>query len=217
MGELLLLLPEMIGLIVTPAAIAGCVLLLQSDRPIPNALSFGGAFLLVYTVIGVASLLGGAGDASATSQTVSHWVGLTVGVLFLVVGLVQLAKRTKLSAEKPKWILELEEATPRRAFAIGLVLANLNPNLFIMLSGMTIISSSDSTWPQAIFGTVLLLLAASLDFLVPIGAFVLLGDRARRGLDTAKTWMVRRNKELGVAVFLGFGALFTIRGVLALT
>lgn len=218
MGELLLLLvPEMIGLIVTPAAIAGCVLLLQSHEPIRNALSFGGAFLLVYTVIGVAALLGGAGDQSATSQTVSHWVGVCVGVLFLVVGLVQLAKRSKLGAEKPKWVVELEEATPRRSFAIGLVLANLNPNLFIMLSGMTIISSSDSTWPQALLGTALLLLAACLDFLVPIGAYLLLGDRARRGLDTAKNWMVSRNKELGVAVFLGFGALFTIRGVLALT
>ncbi|MBF4997428.1 hypothetical protein IRT45_09680 [Nocardia sp. BSTN01] len=38
MGDLLvLLLPEVIGLIVTPGAVAGCVLLLQSHRPIANA------------------------------------------------------------------------------------------------------------------------------------------------------------------------------------
>ncbi|MFD4265781.1 GAP family protein [Rhodococcus sp. NPDC058481] len=217
MGDLILLLiPQMIGLVITPAAVAGCVLLLQSDNPIRNALSFGSAFLLVYTVIGVAALLGGAGDPSATSQTVSHWIGLGVGVLFLVVGLFQLLQRKKLAAEKPKWMVELEEATPRRSFMIGLVLANFNPNLFIMLSGMSIISSSDSTWAQALVGTVLLLLASVLDFLIPIGAYVLLGDRARRGLDRVKSWMVRRNKELGVGVFLGFGALFTIRGILAL-
>ncbi|MFI6432390.1 GAP family protein [Rhodococcus oryzae] len=217
MGELILLLiPETIGLVITPAAIAGCVLLLQSDNPIRNALSFGGAFLMVYTVIGVAALLGGAGDPSATSQTVSHWIGLCVGVLFLAVGLFQLLQRRKLGAETPKWMLELEEATPRTSFVIGLLLANLNPNLFIMLSGMSIISSYGSTWPEALVGTVLLLLASVLDFLVPIGMFVLLGDRARRGLDRAKTWMIRRNKELGVGVFLGFGVLFTLRGALAL-
>ncbi|AQA20785.1 hypothetical protein BTZ20_5500 [Rhodococcus sp. MTM3W5.2] len=217
MGELILLLiPEMIGLVITPAAIAGCVLLLQSDNPIRNALSFGGAFLMVYTVIGVAALLGGAGDPSATSQTVSHWIGLCVGVLFLVVGLFQLLQRRKLVAETPKWMLELEEATPRTSFVIGLLLANLNPNLFIMLSGMSIISSYGSTWPEALVGTVLLLLASVLDFLVPIGVYLLLGDRARRGLDRAKTWMIRRNKELGVGVFLGFGVLFTLRGALAL-
>ncbi|TQF74924.1 hypothetical protein FK531_02350 [Rhodococcus spelaei] len=217
MGELvLLLIPEMIGLIITPAAIAGCVLLLQSNNPIRNALAFAGAFLFVYTMIGLAALAGGAGDPSATSQTVSHWIGLTVGLLFLAVGLAQLLQRKKLVAEKPKWMVELEEASPRRAFVIGLLLANLNPNLFIMLSGMSIISSSDSTWAQALVGTALLLLAAMVDFLIPIGAYVILGDRARRGLDSAKSWMVRRNKELGVAVFLGFGALFTIRGALAL-
>ncbi|MFD4467899.1 GAP family protein [Rhodococcus sp. NPDC058505] len=217
MGDLIaLLVPEMIGLIITPAAIAGCILLLQSDNAIRNALSFAAAFLFVYTAIGGAALLGGAGDPSATSRTVSHWIGLVVGLLFLAVGLVQLSQRKKLGAEKPKWMVELESATPRRSFLLGLVLANLNPNLFIMLSGMSIIASYGSTWPQALIGTALLLLAAMLDFLIPVGAYLLLGDRARRVLDAAKGWMVGRNKELGVAVFLGFGLLFTIRGLTAL-
>ncbi|MFC9787083.1 GAP family protein [Rhodococcus sp. NPDC127528] len=217
MGDLvLLLIPEMIGLIITPAAIAGCVLLLQSNNPMRNALSFAGAFLFVYSMIGLAALIGGAGDPSTTSRTFSHWIGLVVGLLFLAVGLAQLLQRRKLLAEKPNWMIELEKATPRRAFLIGLLLANLNPNLFIMMSGLSIIASSGPTWAQALVGTALLLLAAMVDFLLPIGAYLALGARARRGLDAVKSWMVRRNKELGVAVFLGFGALFTIRGALAL-
>ncbi|GAA4481514.1 hypothetical protein GCM10023094_29810 [Rhodococcus olei] len=217
MGELIgLLVPEMIGLIVTPAAVAGCILLLQSGNPIRNALSFAGAFLFVYTAIGTAALLGGAGDPSATSQAVSHWIGLIVGVLFLLVGAAQLLQRKKLSAAKPKWMVELEEATPRTAFVLGLLLANVNPNLFIMLSGMSIIAGYGSTWPQALAGTALLLLSAMVDFLVPTGAYLLLGVRAKRGLDAAKEWMVHRNKELGVGVFLGFGLLFTVRGLTAL-
>jgi hypothetical protein len=42
------------------------------------------------------------------------------------------------------------------------------------------------------------------------------GDRARRGLSVAETWMVRHNRALGVAVFFGFGTLFALRGLLAL-
>lgn len=137
-------------------------------------------------------------------------------MLFLLIGTAQLLQRKRLSVEKPKWIVELESATPRTSFILGLLLANLNPNLFIMLSGMSVIASSDFTGTQALLGAVLLLVAAMLDFLGPTAIYLTLGDRARRGLDTTKAWMISRNKELGVAVFLSFGLLFTIRGAAAL-
>ncbi|WP_446222607.1 hypothetical protein ACTWPB_22855 [Nocardia sp. IBHARD005] len=118
MGELLaLLLPEMIGLVVTPAAIAGCVLLLQSRRPIANALAFGGAFLLVYTQVGAAALL----------------------------------------------------------------------------------------------------IAATVDFVVPIAIYLVLGERAEAGLGGAKQWMLRNNRAMSIGVLFAFGALFTIRGIANLT
>ncbi|NKS65957.1 hypothetical protein GS461_06385 [Rhodococcus hoagii] len=44
MGELILqLLPELAGMAVTPAAIAGCVLLLQTNVPSRNAVAFATA------------------------------------------------------------------------------------------------------------------------------------------------------------------------------
>jgi hypothetical protein len=51
--EVWLLVPEIIGLIITPAAVIGCVLLLESANAVRNALSFGSAFLLVYSQIAV--------------------------------------------------------------------------------------------------------------------------------------------------------------------
>ena len=86
MGDLLVvLLPEMFGLIVTPGAIAGCVLLLLRSRsPVPSALAFGGAFVTVYTLIALAAILGGASDPGAVSPDTSHGTGLVVGVLFLL-------------------------------------------------------------------------------------------------------------------------------------
>ncbi|GAF43847.1 GAP family protein [Rhodococcus wratislaviensis] len=217
MSELIwLLVPEMIGLVITPAAVVGCVLLLESANAVRNALAFGSAFLLVYSQIAVAALLGGAGDPSATSKTVSNWVGLIVGVLFLVVGVVMLAQKPKPAGATPKWMTALESATPRTAFVAGLALGTINPNIFIMLSGMTIISSSHVGIGGALVGTALLLVASMLDFAVPIGIYTVLGDRAQKGLSAAKSWMVRHNRALGVAVFFGFGTLFALRGLLAL-
>ncbi|WP_405181394.1 GAP family protein [Nocardia sp. NBC_01377] len=210
------LVPEMIGLFITPAAVVGCVLLLQSGNAVRNAFSFGAAFLLVYLQIGLAGLLGGATDPHATSTTVAHWVGFLVGLMFLAIGAVLLLRHPSRAPGKPQWITELESAGPRRAFAAGLVLAVLNPNLFIMLSGISVIAQSGSGPAVSIFATGLLLLAAALDFLIPIGMYVLMGDRARSGLGAAKQWMVEHDRILAVCVFVGFGLLFTGRGLAAL-
>ena len=217
MGDLIVvLLPEILGLIVTPAAIAGCVLLLQSRSPLRNAFSFGGAFLLVYAQLAVAALLGGATEPTATSQTVSHWVGLVIGFAFLAIGATIWIRHGAVASGAPKWMQQLEAATPRTAFVAGLALAIVDPNLVIMMAGMSAIASAQTSVAVALAGTVVLLVAAALDFIVPIGAYRLLGERVRSGLDTAKRWMIEHDRALSIGVFLGFGALFTVRGLTAL-
>ncbi|WP_410876960.1 GAP family protein [Nocardia sp. A7] len=218
MGELILLLvPEMIGLVITPAAIVGCVLLLQSRRPIASAASFGAAFVLVYAQVGVAALLGGASDPSSTSKTVAHWAGLVVGLVFLGLGARAALHRRPADAPPPKLLTQLESAGPRQAFMAGLVMAIINPNLVIMMSGMSLIASSQTTTISALVATLLLILAAALDFLIPIAIYLVLGERARRGLESAKRWMLRNNRSMTITVLLGFGVLFTARGIANLT
>ncbi|WFR72555.1 GAP family protein [Prescottella defluvii] len=86
MGELILqLLPELAGMAITPAAIAGCVLLLQTKRALANAFAFFVAFMIAYTAIGVAALLGGA-THDTRSSAASHWAGLAVGLIFVAFG-----------------------------------------------------------------------------------------------------------------------------------
>ncbi|WP_054812861.1 GAP family protein [Nocardia arizonensis] len=217
MGELFWqLLPEMIGLLVTPAAVVGCVLLLQSGNAVRNAYIFGAAFLLVYSQIGVAGLLGGAGEPHAASPAVAHWVGLLVGLLFLAIGAWLLLRRPVRGGRPPGWAGELGSAVTRKAFAVGLVLAVLNPNLLIMLSGVSVIAGSGVGVGGAIGATALLLFCAALDFLIPIGMYILLGVRARAVLDVVKRWMVVHDRLLAVCVFVGFGLLFTGRGLVAL-
>ncbi len=214
MGDLIVaLIPEMFGLFVTPAAIAGCVLLLQSRRPIANATAFGAAFLIVYTQVGVTALLGGASDPSATSMTVTHWAGLVVGLAFLAAGARIALHRPPAGAPAPKFLTELESASPRQAFTAGLVLAIVNPNLFIMMSGMSIIASADTTIASALGGTLLLLVAATLDFLIPISLYVAFGERAKSGLESVKKWMLGNNRTISIAVLLAFGVLFSVRAI----
>ncbi|NKR23855.1 hypothetical protein GS479_00455 [Rhodococcus hoagii] len=217
MGELILqLLPELAGMAVTPAAIAGCVLLLQTKRPLANALAFATAFMIAYTAIGVAALLGGATHDTSRSGNVSHWAGLAVGLIFVAFGVGQLVRRRSPSDTGPEWMQQLSNAKPRGAFIMGAALSIVNPNLAIMISGTTVIAAADTTPGTAVFGTVLLLLAAALDFLVPIGVYLAFGDRAKSALSAVKEWMITHERPLTLTVFFGFGALFVVRNVVAL-
>ncbi|WP_067813293.1 GAP family protein [Nocardia inohanensis] len=214
MGELLMqLLPELAGLLITPGAVIGCVLLLQSQRPLPNAASFGGGFVVVYSMIAISALLGGASEPGSTSPDVSHGAGLVVGLLFLALGCWMALRRPRPVTQRPRLLSELETAGPRKAFVIGIALGVINPNLFIMMAGMSAISSSDTGVAAALLTTLLLLLAASLDFLIPMGIYAALGERARTGLDTVQAWMLRHSRMLSLGVLFGFGALFTLRGL----
>ncbi|MEU1980679.1 GAP family protein [Nocardia sp. NPDC019395] len=216
MGDLLVVLvPEMVGLIITPGAIAGCVLLLLRSRtPVPSALAFGGAFVLVYTLIALSALLGGASDPEAVSPDTSGGAGLFVGLLFLLGGLWILFRRPAGRRQgPPKLLQELEDSGPRRAFFVGIALAVINPNLFLMISGMSYIASSPVGPVWALLATVLLLGSASLDFLVPVGVYTALGSRARTRLGVLEGWVMRHTRGLSLAVLFGFGALFTVRGL----
>ncbi|WP_305093627.1 GAP family protein [Prescottella sp. R16] len=216
MGELILqLLPEIAGMVVTPAAIAGCVLLLQTKRPLANAWSFCTSFMIAYTAIGIAALLGGATGQERTGN-VTHWAGLAVGVIFLGFGVAQALRKRTPSDTGPEWMQQLANAKPRTAFVMGAALSVVNPNLAIMISGMTVIASADTSVGVAVAGTVLLLLAAALDFLIPIGIYVAFGERAKTVLAGVKQWMVAHDRGIGLAVFFGFGALFVVKGIAGL-
>ncbi|MCL2535271.1 MAG: GAP family protein [Nocardiaceae bacterium] len=216
MGELILqLLPELAGMAVTPAAIAGCVLLLQTKRALANAFAFFAAFMIAYTAIGAAALLGGA-THDTRSGAASHWAGLAVGLIFVAFGVAQLVRKRVPSDTGPEWMQQLTNAKPRGAFIMGAALSIVNPNLAIMLSGMTIIAAADTTPASAVTGTVLLLFAAALDFLVPIGIYMAFGKRAKDGLASAKKWMIEHDRPISLCVFFGFGALFVIRSLSAL-
>ncbi|WP_336882469.1 GAP family protein [Rhodococcus globerulus] len=217
MDELIVqLLPEVAGLMITPGAIIGCILLLQSRQPVHNAVAFAAGFLVVYVMIAVSALLGGASDPGSTTPETSHGAGLVIGLIFLSIGSWTAVRQPRPVAGRPRLLRELDTAHPPKAFILGVALGAINPNLFLMISGMSIIASSTVGVVAALLATLALLIAAFIDFLIPIGAYLALGERARTGLDAVEAWMLRNSRTLTLFVLFGFGALFTVRGVVDL-
>lgn len=217
------LLPEMVGLAITPAAIVATLVLLGSSHPWRNVALFGGAFLVVYSVIaGIAWAVGsGSGPSEDANGTVRGWVSLVLGLLFLAGAVVPwLRSRSSphpASAEgPPAWVQRLADPPWRLVAGAGLVLSLLNPNVAILASGLGIVLTADVTHAQRLVGTGLLLASSMADFVVPSALFAISGVGGRERLRHATQWLVAHNRQIGNGVLVFFGVLFASRGVAVL-
>ncbi len=211
------LIPEAIGLFLTPAAIAACILLLQSHRPYANAGTFASAFVVLYAVIAIVVVsVGDTVEPTDDTATVKAVSSLAIGSLFLLIGAALVLHHAQTREGPPKWATMLETARPTGAFIAGIVLAIANPNVFLLLSGLGVVVAESESRGDQIAGTAVLLGAVAADFVIPIALFALLGAKARRWLDLAKTWMVTHDRILTLVILFGFGGLFAIRGLTGL-
>jgi hypothetical protein len=225
MGELLAqLVPEIIGLAATPAAIVACLLLLGSHRPYRNVAIFGGTVLVLYSILGAVALAAGRSVEAQTAEeatTARDWLGLVIGLLFLVGGVVALVRRPPprpvggpegAGEQAPGWARKLAAPTPATLVGVALVLALVNPNVAIFFSGVGAVVAADITVGEQVLGILVLVLASVLDYLVPTVLYAVTGIPGRHRLQAMRNWLVRNNRVIGAVVLLAFGLMFTVRG-----
>ncbi len=223
MGDLVgQLLPEMLGLVVTPAAVVGSLLLLGSSRPWRNLSVFAATFLFVYTALAaiVWSLGRAAGASSDSSTTVKGWVSIALGTLFLAGGVAtwirsrhpEPAAPTE-SPAPPGWASRLVDPPVSLVLSAGLLLSIANPNVAILASGVGVVLTAGVDGGDELVGILLLLGSSMIDFVVPAVAFAVTGPRGRAVLRLATRWLLSHNQVIGVMVLVAFGLLFLGRGL----
>ena len=124
---------------------------------------------------------------------------------YIVAGLlVLLAIRvwaTRGKAEMPKWMSTLQEAEPRRAFALGFVLILLMPtDIVATISTANLMHRSGAPaadgWPLVV-GTTLLMA-------VPFLTYAAFGDRARRAMPGIRQWLTANSWVVNLIVIAYF-------------
>lgn len=222
MGELLAqLVPEIIGLAATPAAIVACLLLLGSHRPYRNVAVFGGTVLVLYSILGAIALAAGrstGAQATEEATTVRDWIGLVVGLLFLVGGVLTVvrrpAPRPEGAAEQlPAWARKLASPNVPTLVGVAVVLALVNPNVAIFFSGVGAVVAADISVGEQALGILVLVLASVLDYVLPTVFYTVTGLPGRHRLHAMRTWLVRHDRAVGAVVLLVFGVMFTVRGI----
>ena len=219
MGEAIgVVLPFAVGVAISPVPIIAVILVLFSARARVNGPVFLIGWVVGVAVVSVAVyLLSDASDAS-TDDTASDTVSTTkllFGVLLLVLAVRHFRAQRRAEAKtEPKWMASIDSLTPVKAGGLGALLSGLNPkNLALSLAAGATLAQIGATGGEAVVGLLAYIIIASLSIAVPVGFYLLGGNRAAAVLDGWKGWLSTHNDAVMGTLFLVFGVVLLGQGL----
>ncbi|THV30841.1 GAP family protein [Glycomyces paridis] len=203
-------LPQAIGIALSPIPIIAAILMLLSPRAGRTAPAFAVGWVAGILVVALAVVLFVPASAAAGQGgggTAVALVKLVLGLLFLVMALAQWRRRPAPgeAAALPKWMAGVDAMSPGAALGVGAALSALNPkNLSLALAAGLSMARLDGG-DAAVALTVFVLLAAS-SVLVPVVVYALFSARMQAPLGRLKDWLTRNNATVMFVVLLVLGA-----------
>jgi hypothetical protein len=169
-----------------------------------NSLAYVGGAALSVTAIVTAAYLVASGAKSATendhtTNRILDWI-----VLALLVVLILRVYLKRKESEPPKWMGRLQDAGPKFAFTLGLLLLGVFPTdiLTSVTAGLHVARADDPWWHCLPFVALTLLLLGA-----PALIIVLLGARARTVLPKVRDWMNNNSWVVSEVVLVFFAAI----------
>jgi len=207
-----------VGVGISPIPIIAVILMLFSERASVNAPLFAVGWVVgLSAVVTAAYLLAGAVEvgSSDTADGGVSWPRVIAGVALLAAAVRKWQKRPQPGdePEMPRWMATIDKVAPGRALGLALLLAANPKNLVLAGGAATAVAGTDATTTEAVVGLAVFVLLGSA---VVIGAVVYAlvgGERARVGLDGAKTWLTLHNTAVMAVLFLVFGAVLLSEGL----
>jgi hypothetical protein len=215
MGSLVVeLWPFAAGLAAAPAAVAACILLLGSKRPLANATAFAGAFALVDSAVAAVVLAGGARASWwLGGGRAGHRAALSLGLLLLGLAVASVLRRPPgVRRTEPRRLTTIDLPKPRLALGLGLAVVALSPNPLILAAGTFAVAAASVSTPARLAATALLVLAAQLGLAACLAWHLARPASSARGLPALRLWLLRNDRLVELTVLVLFGALFTAKG-----
>jgi threonine/homoserine/homoserine lactone efflux protein len=207
-GEIL---PEAIGVAISPIPIIAMVLMLGSSKGRSNGLSFLVGWLLGLFLVGTLVLLlsdpaGASGDSGPALWV--GWLLLALGLLAVLLGFKQWRARpaTGEEAAMPKWMTALDQFTAGKSFGIGILLAAVNPkNLILTLAATAVIAAAGLSTGESFATLGVFVLIGTVGLLIPLGVYLFMGARAPVILGDINHWLGAHNSAIMAVLFVVIG------------
>lgn len=196
------------------------ILLLVTDRGLPNALAFvfGNVFCRLTIGLGALWLFGAdyVGRTLGAMQDLPVWVNVAFGVILLLLGVLLIVNRPR-GAEvgetpTPRWLQAIEALPPWLAFVWGFVnVAMPGAQWIFFLSALGVIATSGA---NAVGQAALVVAFASVlqvMLVAPIVVYVLFQEQAEGALARARDWLACYGNVVVGVILLGFGGVTLLR------
>jgi hypothetical protein len=195
------------------------ILFLGTQRSLPNATTLVLGYLAVCATIGIAGLIliGSTAEASGVASTIGRVISLSVGALLIGLGLRSALNTPDPEASLPRWMESMNCMTPAKAFGIGMALFPIQiKNFAIFIACIELIATASLGPSISIIARVLVLLIFAIPFLLLIGSYAAMPQRASNMFRPLRAWMEKHNRAVTVVLCFVFGAFFLVRGLLGL-
>lgn len=219
------ILPLAVGVALSPIPIIAVILMLFTPKARSNGSAFAIGWVAGITIaIAIVVAVSGASDAatsdSGSPSTTVGWLKLALGVLLLFLALRRWRRRPGEddTPEMPGWMSAIDGFTPLKSLALGAALSGLNPkNLALTVAAAATIAAGGLSTTEEVTVAVIFIVLASLTVVTPVVAFLVMGDRAKHALSTAKDWMAANNDAVLAVLFVVFGVKLLGDGIGILT
>lgn len=198
-----------VGVAISPVPIIALILMLFSNHAARNSVSFMVGWLVGLTVAGFVVLSLNLQSSDGSESDSGGIAKIVIGALFLLLGLRQWRSRPRHGEEPqtPGWMDAIDEFSAVKSVGFGFLLSAINPkNLGLTIAAAVSISGSGLTGGEEATVMVIFVLIASLTIILPVAAYLILGERADAGLTSMKDWLTANNHTVMTILFVVLGA-----------
>jgi len=201
----------------SPFPVVPAILLLFTVRPRPTSLAFLGAWYGgIGAVTAIFALLAEVVDAGAQSPAWLSWVRIVVGAALLAYGVRGWATRAA-KGEPPAWVRSIQDATPRTAARLALLLSVANPKVLLLAAAAGLdIGAAGLTVATELAVVLAFTVVASISVAVPVLGYAFAGARVLPPLRTAMDWLLRNTAAVVAVVVMVIGLVLIKNGVTGL-
>lgn len=211
----------------SPLAFASTLAVLRSERGRVNGLVFAVGFLIAQALTCLVAISLGSiatPEHEGGRDTISSVLALILGILLLAAAWhwrsprqAETRPRAGTSPRTKAFLDRLARLHPGTALSVGFLLGIGGPKRLTvtLLFSATVAVSGRDTAEKVTAGLIYVVIASVLVWL-PVGLYVVAGERANVWMAAAQDWLIANRQQIGLGATLVLGVLFTADGLIGL-